>query len=112
MNMQTIQITILLLDGFIKLAPWRNVAEAISRIGHRSGKSLELHLLNLGRSFGRAIAVFAGVCLAAAAVIFGPAFVAGYVVGVIPSQVSRASIVLGYAASGFYLAVMLWRGWG
>jgi hypothetical protein len=33
MNMQTIQIAILLLDSFIKLAPWRIVAETIDRIG-------------------------------------------------------------------------------
>jgi hypothetical protein len=31
MNMQTIQITILLLDSFIKLAPWRIVADAMGR---------------------------------------------------------------------------------
>jgi hypothetical protein len=47
MNMQTIQIMILLLDGFIKLAPWRNVTEA-------SGKSL-------AQSFRLAITVFAGL---------------------------------------------------
>jgi hypothetical protein len=33
MNMQSIQITILLLDSFIKLAPWRIVTEAMDRIG-------------------------------------------------------------------------------
>jgi hypothetical protein len=33
MNMQTIQIMILLLDGFIKLAPWRIVTETMDRIG-------------------------------------------------------------------------------
>jgi hypothetical protein len=31
MNMQNIQITILLLDSFIKLAPWRIVAGAMGR---------------------------------------------------------------------------------
>jgi hypothetical protein len=33
MNMQTIQIMILLLDSFIKLAPWRTVTETMDRIG-------------------------------------------------------------------------------
>ena len=33
MNMQAIQIMILLLDSFIKLAPWRIVTEAMDRIG-------------------------------------------------------------------------------
>jgi hypothetical protein len=37
MNMQTIQIMILLLDSFIKLAPWRIVAETMDRIGCGAG---------------------------------------------------------------------------
>jgi hypothetical protein len=52
MNMQTIQIMILLLDGFIKIAPWRNVAETSDRYG--AGKSL-------AQSFRLAITVFAGL---------------------------------------------------
>jgi hypothetical protein len=36
MNMQTIQIMILLLDGFIKLAPWRIVTETMDRIAVRA----------------------------------------------------------------------------
>ena len=36
MNIQTIQIMILLLDGIIKLAPWRVVMEVMGRIGYRS----------------------------------------------------------------------------
>jgi len=41
MNMQTIQIVILLLDGFIKLAAWRIAAETMERIdyGLRNGRS-------------------------------------------------------------------------
>lgn len=34
MNMQNIQIMMLLLDGFIKLAPWRIVTETIGRIDY------------------------------------------------------------------------------
>ena len=40
MNMQTIQIMILLLDGFIKLAPWRIVTETMDRAGYGAGESL------------------------------------------------------------------------
>ena len=40
MNMQTIQIMILLLDGFIKLAPWRTVTETMDRIGYAASESL------------------------------------------------------------------------
>jgi hypothetical protein len=41
MNMQTIQIMILLLDGFVKLAAWRIVVEMMERIddGLRNGRS-------------------------------------------------------------------------
>ena len=48
MNMQTIQLTILLLDGFIRLAPWRTVTETTTRID------------GLARSIRLAITVFAG----------------------------------------------------
>jgi len=54
MNIQTIQIMILLLDGFIKLVPWRIATEAQGRIGFGSGKSL-------ARSLRLAITVFAGI---------------------------------------------------
>jgi hypothetical protein len=104
MNMQTIEIMILLLDGFIKLAPWRSVMEAIGRIVDREGKSL--------LSFSRATAVLAGLCVIAAASIFRPASMAGYFVGVIPPHVSRGSLVVSYLVSGFYLGAMLRRGWG
>jgi hypothetical protein len=53
MNMQTIQIVILLLDGFIKLAPWRTVTET-GGIGYSSGRSL-------ARSLRLTITVFAGI---------------------------------------------------
>jgi hypothetical protein len=103
MNIQTIQFTILLLDSFIKLAPWRAVTDAIGRIAHVSGK-------NLARSLRLVIPLVAGLSLIAMASIFGPAFLAGYFVGVFPLHVSRGSLVLSYAVSGLYLGVMLWRG--
>jgi hypothetical protein len=54
MNMQTIQIMILLLDGFIKIAPWQSVTETRGRTGYAPGK-------NLARSLRLAITVFAGL---------------------------------------------------
>ena len=54
MNMQTIQIMILLLDGFIKLAPWRTVTEATGWRGYNRGK-------DLARSLRLTITVFAGL---------------------------------------------------
>ncbi len=39
MNMQTIQILLLLLDGIVKLAPWRIVMETMDRIGYGAAES-------------------------------------------------------------------------
>jgi hypothetical protein len=43
MNMQTVQIVILLLDGFIKLAPWRTVTETMDRLRREPRQSEEVH---------------------------------------------------------------------
>jgi hypothetical protein len=45
MNMQTIQIMILLLDSFIKLAPWRIVTETMDRIGCSASERLARSLV-------------------------------------------------------------------
>jgi hypothetical protein len=45
MNMQTIQIMILLLDGFIKMEPWRIVIEAMDRIGHGASEGLSSFIM-------------------------------------------------------------------
>jgi hypothetical protein len=45
MNMQSIQIMILSLDSFIKLAPWRIVTETMGRIGCSAGESLARSLM-------------------------------------------------------------------
>ena len=39
MNMQTIQMMILLLDSFIKLAPWRFVTEMTDRAGYDASEA-------------------------------------------------------------------------
>jgi hypothetical protein len=67
MNMQTIQIAILLLDTFIKLAPWRTVTEAMGRIGRVSSEGL-------ARRFRFAVALFAGPGLIALAPIYAAVF--------------------------------------
>ena len=86
MNMQTIQIMILLLDGFIKLEPWRIVTETMDRIGHVVSESL-------ARSLGVVLAACAGLCALLATshpTIGGPLF--------------------SHILSGFYLGVMVWGG--
>jgi hypothetical protein len=67
MNMQTIQIMILLLDCFIKLAPWRIVPETMDRIGCGASESL-------ARSPAIIAAACAGLCALPMAPIFGPCF--------------------------------------
>jgi hypothetical protein len=103
MNMQTIQIMILLLDGLIKLAPWRIVTEAVDRIGYDAGESLARGL--------RIVAVAcADHCVVLMASIFGPLLLSGFFGGVIPTHVSPDSLVLSYVSFGFYFGVGLWAG--
>jgi hypothetical protein len=103
MNMQTIQIMILLLDNFIKLAPWRLVTEAIRRIDRVSRE-------RFARGLRFAIAVLAGLGLIVLASIFGPAFVAGYIANVMPQQASRGGLVLDDGVSGLCVVLALWVG--
>jgi hypothetical protein len=72
MNMQTIQIMILLLDSFIKLAPWRIVTETMDRIGCSASEGL-------ARSLVVIVAACAGFCALPTASIFGPLLLIGYV---------------------------------
>jgi hypothetical protein len=86
MNMQTIHIMILLLDGFIKMEPWRIVTDAIDRIGYGASESL-------ARSVGVIAAACAGLCA-------------------LPTTAHLAigSPLFGHILSGFYLGVMVWGG--
>jgi hypothetical protein len=103
MNMQTIQIVVLLLDGLIKLAPWRIVTEAMDRIGYGAGESLARGL--------RIVAVScADHCAVLMASIFGPLVLTGFFGGVIPSHVPLGSLVLSYVLFGFYFGAALWSG--
>jgi hypothetical protein len=72
MNMQTIQIMILLLDSFIKLAPWRIVTETMDRIGCSASESLARSLVVIA-------AACAGLCVLPTASIFGLLLLIGYV---------------------------------
>ena len=103
MNMQTIQIMILLLDSFIKLAPWRIVTETMDRIGYSASESLARSLVVI------AVAC-AGLCAIPPTSIFGadPA-----------DRLSRRRDGVAYAIGsplfshilfGFYLGVMVWGG--
>lgn len=74
MNMQTIQILWLLLDGIVKLAPWRIVTEMMDRIGCGASKSL-------ARSFGAIAVVCAGLYVFPSAPILGAILPTGYVGG-------------------------------
>ena len=97
MNIQTIQIMILLLDGFIKLAPWRVVMEAMGRIGYRLRQKPV-------RGPRLAVSAITGLGAAAMVSILGPAFFVG------SSHVSRDGLAFGYIACGFYVGLMLWIG--
>ena len=52
MNMQTIQIMILLIDSFMKLAPWRIVTETMGRIGYSASESLARSLAVIAEAIG------------------------------------------------------------
>jgi len=103
MNMQTIQIMILLLDGFIKLAPWRIVTETMDRIGYVAGESL-------ARSLGVVAAACTGRCTLPTASVFEPMLLIGYFGGVVPSHIQTGSPLFSYIPFGFYLGAMVWGG--
>jgi hypothetical protein len=102
MNMQNIQILFLLLDHFIKLAPWRIVTETTGRIGYAMSE-------NLVRSLG-VIAVI-GVVLFA----FPPSSIAGSILpagdlgGAAASHV-RIGPMVSIILFGFYLGLVVWVG--
>ena len=93
MNMQTIQIMFLLLDSFIKLAPWRIITETMDRIGCCASESL-------ARSLVAIAAACAGFCALPAASIFGPLLLIGYVGGAVPLHIEADSPLFTYIGSG------------
>jgi len=99
MNMQSIQMMILLLDGFIKLAPWRIVTEALDRIGCGASEGL-----------ARGLRIFFVTCadlrVLPMASIFDPQLLTRYFGGAIPSHVNSGSPVFSYFLFDFISA---WR---
>jgi hypothetical protein len=103
MNMQTIQIMILLLDSFIKLAPWRIVTETMDRIGCSASESLARSLVVIA-------AACAGLCALPTASIFGPLLLIGYVGGTVSSHMRTGGPLFSLVPFGFYLGLIVWSG--
>jgi hypothetical protein len=103
MNMQTIQILILLLNSFIKLAPWRIVTETMDRIGCSASESL-------ARSLVVIVAACAGPCALPTASIFGPLLLIGYVCAAISLHMRPGSPLFSQIPFGFCLGVIVWSG--
>ncbi len=100
MNMQTIQILWLLLDGIVKLAPWRIVTETMDRIGYAASESP-------ARSFGAVAVVCAGLCVFPPAPILGAILPAGYVGGAMASLVRMGSPLFSRVLLESYPGVMV-----
>ena len=98
MNMQTIQVLFLLVDSFIKLAPWRIVTEATDRIGYGASESL-------ARSLGVIAVSCAGLHAVPPTPIFGPLLLTGYLGGATAPHLSIGSPLFGHILFGFYLGV-------
>ncbi len=105
MNMQTIQILFLLLDGIVKLAPWRIVTESMDRIGYGTSESL-------ARSLGAIAVVGAGLYVFPPTAILGAILLTGYPGGAMASHVRIGSPLFSHILFGFYLGVMVWGGSG
>jgi hypothetical protein len=103
MNMQTIQIMILLLDSFIKLAPWRIVTETMDRIGCSASESLARSLVVIA-------AVCAGLCTLPTASILAPLLLICYVGATVSLHLRTSGPLFSHVLFAFYLGVMLWSG--
>jgi len=103
MSMQTIQISFLLLDSIIKLAPWRIVTETMDRIGYGASESL-------ARSLGAIAVSCAGLCAIPPTPIVGPLLLTGYLGGAMASHVRIGSPLFSHILFGFCLGVMAWAG--
>jgi DoxX-like family len=103
MNMQTIQILFLLVDGIIKLAPWRIVTETMDRIGYGANESL-------ARSLSIVAVVGAGLFTFPPTLIFGAILLTGYLGGAMASHGRIGGPLFSHILFGFYLGVMVWGG--
>jgi hypothetical protein len=103
MNMQAIQIVILLLDSFIKLAPWRIVTEMMDRIGCGASESLARSLVVIA-------AACAGLCALPAASIFGPLLLICYIGATASLHARTSGPLFNHVLLAFYLGVTAWSG--
>jgi hypothetical protein len=102
MNMQTIQIFILMLDGIVKLAPWRIVTETMDRIGYGASEGL-VRILSV-------IAVFcAGLCGFPPIPVIGSLLLIGDL-GAMAPHVRISSPLFSHILLGFCLGVAVWGG--
>ena len=102
MNVQTIQIAILLLDGVIRLAPWRIVTETMDRIGYGASEGLV-------RILGVIAVSCAGLCGFPPIPVIGSLLLTGDL-GAMASYVRIGSPLFSHILLGFYLGVMMWGG--
>jgi len=103
MSLQNIQMMILLLDSFIKLAPWRIVTETMDRIGCGASESLARSLLVIA-------AACAGVCAFPTVSIFGFLLLIGYVGETVSLHMRTNGPLASHVLFGFYLGLIVW-GW-
>jgi hypothetical protein len=99
MNMQTVQIMILLVDSFIKLAPWRIVTETIDRIVCGASEALARSLLVF------ATTACAGLCAPPTVSIFGPLLLIGYIGGMVSLHIRTSGPQFSHLF-GFYLGLL------
>jgi hypothetical protein len=103
MNMQTVQILFLLLDGVIKLAPWRMVTETMERIGYGASESLAW-------TPGVVTVSCAGLCAFPPIPVIGPLMQICHSSDAMASSVDIASPFSGLILFVSCLGVMLWGG--
>jgi hypothetical protein len=103
MNMQTVQILFLLLDGVIKLAPWRMVTETMERIGYGASESLAW-------TPGVVTVSCAGLCAFPPIPVIGPLMQICHSSGAMASSVHIGNPLFGLAVFVSCLGVMLWSG--
>jgi len=99
MNMQTIQILFLLVDGIVKLAPWRVVTETMERIGDGADQSL-------ARSLSVIAVVCAGLLTLPPTLMFGAILPAGYLGGAMASHLRLGGRLFSHILPGFYFGLM------
>jgi DoxX-like family len=96
-------IVFMLVDGAIKLLPWLAVTETMDRMGYGMSESL-----------ARSLGAISLVCTVLYAIppnsILGAILTAGYLCGVMASQLRIGSPLFSHILFGFHVGVMVWGG--